>query len=89
MKLYIAHVGFYDDELGMYEIHSNMLVAAKDITSAKKAVIENQLFVKKKMHIDAIQEVINVDGYSIQLNENGEKSQNKVFKYEDLKMLAS
>ena len=67
MKLFIVHVGFYDHDIGIYELHSNLLVAAPDARAAKEIVKSKPLFINKKMHIDAIQEIQNVDGYDIKL----------------------
>lgn len=70
MKLYIVHVGFYDEEIGIYELHTNWLVAAPDIIEVKKIVKNKEIFKKRQMHIDAIQEIDVVDGYKVILEEN-------------------
>lgn len=70
MKLYIVHVGFYDNEIGIYELHSNFLVAAPDVHEVKKIVKNKDIFKNKKMHIDAVQEIDVVDGYKIILEKN-------------------
>lgn len=31
MKLFLAHLGFYDERYGMYELHTNRHIVAKDI----------------------------------------------------------
>jgi hypothetical protein len=67
MKLFIVHVGFYDQDIGIYELHSNLLVVASDARDAKEIVKNKPVFINKKMHIDAIQEIQNVDGYDIKL----------------------
>jgi len=69
-KLYIVHVGFYDDEIGIYELHSNFFVAAVDIAEVKKIVKSKDIFKKKQMHIDAVQEIDIVDGYKVTLELN-------------------
>ncbi len=69
-KLYIVHVGFYDDEIGIYELHSNFLVAAIDIHEVKTIVKNKDIFQRKKMHIDAVQEIDIVDGYKVTLELN-------------------
>ena len=40
MKLFMVHVGFYDDEVGegIYESHINIFVAAGNPKSAKKKI---------------------------------------------------
>ena len=42
MKLFMVHVGFYDDEVGegIYESHINIFVAAGNPKSAKKKTHE-------------------------------------------------
>lgn len=67
LKLFIAHVGFYDHDIGIYELHTNFLVAAPDALSAKQLVKSKEIFINKKMHIDAIQEIDTVDGYHVNL----------------------
>lgn len=87
MKLYIAHVGFYDDEIGIYELHSNLLIAATDIKSARDIIKSKEVYIKKKMHIDGIEEIINVEGYEIKLEKTLLAHKNKTFSHEDLKAL--
>lgn len=72
MKLYIVHVGYYDQETGygMYESHSNFFVVAEDERSAKKLTLSKPMFQKKKMHIDGIHEISVVDGYEIILKKS-------------------
>ena len=56
MKLFMVHVGFYDDEFGegIYESHINFFVAAGNAKSAKKKIMQMKKFRDKKMHIDGI-----------------------------------
>ncbi|MBV9576269.1 MAG: DUF1543 domain-containing protein [Gammaproteobacteria bacterium] len=67
MKLFIVHAGYYDNEIGIYELHTNFLVAAANVSDVKKTIQEKEIFRKKNMHIDAIQEIEAVDGYKIML----------------------
>lgn len=78
MKLYIAHVGFYDDQIGMYELHSNFFVVAEDIQSAKKKIREKEIFITKKMLID---------GLEIQVTKQENPCANLVFDYDAVKNL--
>ena len=87
MNLYIAHVGFYDDEMEIYELHSNLLVAASNVKTAKKNIKKKDIYVSKKMHIDGIIEILNVDGYDIKLKKSPSKIKNKKFSHDDIKML--
>lgn len=69
MKLYFIHCGFYDEEIsdGIYEFHVNIPIAAESIEEAKRKVRCAPQFISKKMHIDGIQEVESVEGYSVQV----------------------
>lgn len=70
MKLYIVHAGFYDYEIGIYELHTNFLVAANDAADVKKKVMAKDIFKSKNMHIDAVQEIDKIDGYTVLLQED-------------------
>ena len=67
MKLYLIHCGFYDEEIsdGIYEFHVNIPILAAHVDEAKKKVRVVPQFVAKKMHIDGIQEIESVEGYTI------------------------
>lgn len=87
MNLYIAHVGYYDPEIGIYELHSNLLVVATDIRVARDIIKSKEIYIKKRMHIDGIEEILNVDGYSIKIEADSKSSKNKTYSHEDLKEL--
>ncbi len=72
MKLFLVHCGFYDSELcdGIYESHINLFVAAETFEDARSKVKLASEFKAKRMHVDGIQEITAVDGYSVILNEN-------------------
>ena len=67
MKLFLIHAGFYDNDVssGFYESHTNYFVVADNIKSAKSKARSIKEFKDKKMHIDGILEVNEVDGYSV------------------------
>lgn len=88
MKLYLAHVGFYDPQLGIYELHTNFLVAAEDAKAAKEAVKNKEIFIQKKMHIDGMQEIKQVDGYSIKLEKSEVTETNATMGYDSIKALS-
>ena len=75
MKLYLIHTGYYDKNVGdgFYEQHTNILIVAKNAYSAREKVKKNQDYINKKMHIDWIKEIENVDGYDIKLNQSNKK----------------
>lgn len=64
----MIHTGFIDDiHDGVYEYHSNFLIVANTPAEAKGKVNKNTDFIKRKMHIDSIQQINMIDGYIIQL----------------------
>ena len=91
MKLYLVHAGFYDDNIssGFYESHTNYFVVASSVKSAKSKARSIKEYRDKKMHIDGIMEVNEVDGYNINLlpidtiNEPGVKK----YSYDEVKKI--
>ncbi len=67
MKLFLVHCGFYDSELcdGIYESHVNLFVVADSFEDARSKVKFSPEFKAKRMHVDGIQEIQAVNGYSI------------------------
>ena len=89
MKLYLIHVGFYDTEImdGLYEQHSNYFVVAENVKDAKKKARQNSTYKKKKMHIDGIQELNIIDGYSIKLVASNSTDNSVIYDYDEIKTL--
>ena len=89
MKLYMVHVGFYDTEVGegIYESHMNFFIAASNAKSAKKKTFNLEQFKNKKMHIDGIKEISDVEGYKVILEKNSHKNTSKVYSYNESKKL--
>ena len=89
MKLYLIHVGFYDTEImdGLYEQHSNYFVVAENVKDAKKKARQNSTYKKKKMHIDGIQELNIIDGYSIKLVASNSTDNSVIYGYDEIKTL--
>ena len=87
MKLYLVHAGYYNSEImgGLYEQHSNYFVVAKNLKDAKTKARKNLSFKKNKMHIDGIQEINAVDGYSINLINDDLMDDMVIYNYEDVK----
>ena len=87
MKLYLIHAGYYDPAImsGLYEHHINFFVAAENVSSAKKNALENPVYKKYKMHIDSIQELNAVDGYSIELEGDNLADDIVIYGYDDVK----
>ena len=89
MKLFMVHVGFYDAEVGegIYESHMNFFVAASNAKSAKKKTFNLEQFKNKKMHIDGIKEISDVEGYKVILEKSSDKNKSKVYSYNESKKL--
>ena len=87
MKLYMAHVGFYESTNGIYEIHSNIFVVAENIQDAANKIKNKANYIEKNMHIDGIQELVNVDGYNITLEKHQHDVINNIYHYQDIKYL--
>jgi hypothetical protein len=86
MNLYIIHCGFYDEEIseGIYEFHVNFPVVAESVETAKLQIRKNQMFTKKKMHIDGIRELKTVGSYQVQLSPTVEKENIISYQHRDL-----
>ena len=69
MNLYLVHCGFYDDEISnnVYEFHINLFTAASNQDEAKENILNQEVFKKKKMHIDGIQKISEVSNFQITL----------------------
>ena len=89
MKLYLIHVGFYDPDLmdGLYEQHGNYFIAADSAKEAKTKISDNPTFKHKKMHIDGIKEVNNVDGYQVILVKDAGNNSSVNYSYDEVKKL--
>lgn len=72
MRLYLVHCGYYDPEVGsgVYEIHTNFMVAAPDPQCAKARAKELPEFRKHRMHVDGVQEIRAVDGFKVELEKD-------------------
>ena len=87
MKLFIIHVGYYDYDIGMYELHSQFIIAAKTVVEAKNICLNKHIFKSKNMHIDGIQEIQQVDNYTITLTPTNTHTENKVYSYPEIKAM--
>jgi hypothetical protein len=69
VKLFLVHCGHYDVEVGdgIFEFHTNFLVAAEDFQGARARAKELPPFKSKRMHVDGIQEIEAVDGFRVEL----------------------
>ncbi len=91
MKLYLIHTGYYDKNIGdgFYEQHSNIFITAKDAFSAREKVKKNKEYMIKKMHIDGIKEIENIDGYDIILKKNQNKEKITNYNHYQVRFLKS
>jgi len=88
MKLYLVHVGYYEQELGAYESHTNFFVVAENPLAAKRSVMQKEIFTRKKMHVDTIHEINAVDGYTIKTEPNAPANATiHTFGYDQVKAL--
>ena len=78
MKLYLIHTGYYDKSTGdgFYEQHTNIFIVAKNAYNAREKAKQTKDYIDKKMHIDGIKQIENIDGYEIKLKKN--KNQDKI-----------
>ena len=69
LKLFLVHTGYYDKKNsdGFYEQHTSILTVTKSLYDAREKVKLKEEYIDKKMHIDGIKEIINVDGYDLEL----------------------
>ena len=89
MKLFMAHVGFYDQSIGggLYETHLNYFIAASNAKDAKDKTKALEEFKQKSMHIDGIKEISNVQGYDVILKESSTTNEGQVISYDEVKDL--
>ena len=90
-KLYLIHTGYYDKNTGdgFYEQHTNILIVAKNAYSAKEKVKLNKDYLEKKMHIDGIKEIENIDGYEIQLKKTNNNEKITSYNHNQVRFLKS
>ena len=91
MKLYLIHTGYYDKSIGegFYEQHTNIFIVAKNAYEAREKAKQTKEYIHKKMHIDGIKEIENIDGYDIQLKKNMNKEKVTSFNHYQVRFLKS
>jgi len=89
MKLYLIHTGYYDKNTGdgFYEQHTNILISAKSAYDAREQVKKSSAYIEKKMHIDGIKEIENIDGYDITLKKTGNASKVNSYNHYQVRFL--
>ena len=89
MKLFLVHTGYYDKSIqdGFFEQHSNIFIVAESAHKAKELAKEKDIFIEKKMHIDGIQEIENIDGYDINLTKSGSEEKIKLYNHYQVRFL--
>ena len=80
---------FYEGETTRDKIMQGLNYYAyhKNVKDAKKKAKQNSIYKKKKMHIDGIQEVNNIDGYRINLTWDDSSDDTVNYGYDDVKTL--
>ena len=89
MNLYLVHTGYYDKNIGdgFYEQHTNIFIAAKSPYEARELVKKNKEFINKKMHIDGIKEIENIDGYDIKLVDSENETKVNTYNHYQVRFL--
>lgn len=66
-KLYLIHLGYFDEELSqqVFESHTNIFLVADDIKQALAEARKLSIVTKYNMHVDGIQEINVINGYKI------------------------
>jgi ABC-type transport system involved in cytochrome c biogenesis permease subunit len=91
MKLYLVHTGYYDKSSGdgFYEQHTNIFIVAETPYDAREKVKNHQDFIDKKMHIDGIKEIENIDGYDIKVEQNENEHKINIYNHYQVRFLKS
>ena len=91
MKLYLIHTGYYDKNIGdgFYEQHTNIFIVSDSAYDAREKVKKNKEFIDKKMHIDGIKEIENIEGYDIELIKTKNKEKVTSFNHYQVRFLKS
>jgi len=91
MKLYLVHTGYYDKSFGdgFYEQHTNIFIVAEAPYDAREKVKNHQDFIDKKMHIDGIKEIENIDGYDIKVEQNENEHKINIYNHYQVRFLKS
>ena len=91
MKLYLVHTGYYDKSFGdgFYEQHTNIFIVAETPYNAREKVKNHQDFIDKKMHIDGIKEIENIDGYDIKVEQNENEHKINIYNHYQVRFLKS
>ena len=89
MNLYLIHTGYYDKNIGdgFYEQHTNIFIAAKSPYEARELVKKNKEYINKKMHIDGIKEIENIDGYDIKLVDSENETKVNTYNHYQVRFL--
>lgn len=83
MKLYMVHCGFYNamSTQDLFECHTNFLIVASTAKEAKSKAQARPDFQERRMHIDGILEIEEVEGFKIKFEVNHEGQADKMNKY--------
>jgi len=89
MKLYLIHTGYYDKNVGdgFYEQHTNILISARSAYDAREKIKKRNEYIEKKMHIDGIKEIENIDGYDIRLKKTSNSSKVNSYNHHQVRFL--
>ncbi len=91
MKLYLIHTGFYDKNIGggFYEQHTNIFIVAENAYEAREQIKNNDEYKSKKMHIDGIKEIENIQGYNLTLEKSNDDEKINTYNHYQVRFLKS
>jgi hypothetical protein len=71
-NLYLVHCGFYDCDIaeGIFESHVNIFTVACSFEEARSNAKRHQIFRSKRMHVDGIQQIVAVQGWTVALQQS-------------------
>lgn len=74
-KLFLVHLGYYSDlSDGVYESHTNIFVVASDFEEARSKAKSLDIVKENRMHIDGMQLIEAVKGFSVVLQPDDQLS---------------
>ena len=91
MELYLVHTGYYDKSFGdgLYEQNKNIFIVTETPYDAREKVKSHQGFIDKKMHIDSMKEIENIDGCDIKVVQNENEHKINIYNHYQVRFLKS
>ena len=91
MELYLVHTGYYDKSFGdgFYEQNKNIFIVAETPYDAREKNKSHQYIIDKKMHIDSMKEIENIEGYDIKVVQNENEHKINIYNHYQVRFLKS